>query len=213
MLNTSRELGEEAKIRVMNKYMMKLKISGYDHKMREEVLRSIENGWKKILSKDEKGERPLYRNKNYKKEEKAEEKENKKKNWFKGKGGKQHNSVIFIPATPNSILKKEVEKIAIRTGIKVKVVEKAGEKMVDYLKRFDKTNKPTKCMEEDCMVCIAEKGGPCRKSNIVYKISCKECLANKILANYFGESNFNEFTRGKQHLEKYRSKNKETSDL
>ena len=173
LLNTSRELGEEAKIRVMNKYMMKLKTSGYDHKMREEVLRAIENGWKKIVTRDEKGERPIYRSREYKREERKEEKENKNKDWYKGKGGKQYESVIFIPATPNSSLKNEVEKIAIKTGIKVKVVEKAGQKMIDYLKSFDKSTRAAKCMEEDCLVCKAEKGGPCRKYNIVYKLSCK----------------------------------------
>ena len=50
------------------------------------------------------------------------------------------------------------------------------------------------------------------KSNIVYKISCKECLAEKIMANYFGESNFNGFTRGKRHLENDQSQNKETME-
>ena len=56
--------------------------------------------------------------------------------------------------------------------------------MVDYLKRVDKRNRASKCMEDDCMVCIAEKGSPCGKSNIVYKISCKECLSKKILTTY-----------------------------
>ena len=155
----------------------------------------------------------MFRSREYNKEKRKEEKENKKKNWYKGKSGKQYDSVIFIPATPNSTLKKEVEKIATQTGLKVKVVENAGQRMVDYLKTFDKTTRSSKCMEKDCMVCKSEKGGPCRKSNIVYKISCKECLAEKIMANYFGEFNFNGFTRGKQHFEKYMSENKETRDL
>ena len=132
LLNTSRELGEEAKIRILNKYMMKLKISGYAHKMIEEILRSIENGWQKIISRDENGERPMYRSREYKREERIEEKENKIRDWYKGKGGKQYDSVIFIPETPNSSLKNKVERIAIKSGIKVKVVEKAGQKMVDY---------------------------------------------------------------------------------
>ena len=59
LLNTSRELEEEAKLRIMHKYMMKLKTSGYAHKMREEVLRAIENGWNKIITRDEKGERHI----------------------------------------------------------------------------------------------------------------------------------------------------------
>ena len=35
---------------------------------------------------------------------------------------------------------------------------------------------------------------------------------NFFLANYFGESNFNGYTRGKWHIEKYKSKNKETME-
>ena len=61
-------------------------------------------------------------------------------------------------------------------------------------------------------MCSAEKGGNCRKPNIVYRISCKECIIKKKRANYYGESHFNGFTRGKQHLSNYKSKNKNTQE-
>ena len=41
--------------------MKKLQTSGYDLMHRLEILKSILNGWKKILEKDETGERPLNR--------------------------------------------------------------------------------------------------------------------------------------------------------
>ena len=52
----------------------------------------------------------------------------------------------------------------------------------------------------------------CRIPNIVYKISCKECAKHGLKANYYGESSFNGYTRGKQHVEKYRSQNKSTQE-
>ena len=47
---------------------------------------------------------------------------------------------------------------------------------------------------------------------MVYKITCKECEKARIKANYYGESSFNGYTRGVQHLENYRSKNKDTQE-
>ena len=102
-------------------------------------------------------------------------------------------------------MKKEIDHIAKTAGLKVKVVEKPGKKMVDYLKSFDKTRKSEKCNGEDCMTCKAEKSGNCRKPDIVYRIKCKECERKKLKSHYYGESNFNAYTRGKQHLENYRS--------
>ena len=46
----------------------------------------------------------------------------------------------------------------------------------------------------------------------MYKISCKECAQNNIKSNYYGESNFNGYTRGTQHLKNYRSTNLNTQE-
>ena len=92
------------------------------------------------------------------------------------------------------------------------MVEKPGKKLIDYLKGFDKTKKGEKCFEDDCLVCKGDTNGNCRKPDIVYKITCQECAKKKVTACYYGESNFNAYTRGKQHLEKYRSSNKETQE-
>ena len=52
----------------------------------------------------------------------------------------------------------------------------------------------------------------CRIPSLVYKITCKECEKSGIKANYYGESSFNGYTRGVQHLANYRSTNKATQE-
>ena len=94
------------------------------------------------------------------------------------------------------------------------MVEKPGKKLIDFIKSADKTNQKPKCGEEDCLMCESDtKGGrKCRKSNIVYEITCEECKKSKKIARYFGETHFNAYTRGKQHLEKYLSTNVNTQE-
>ena len=99
--------------------------------------------------------------------------------------------------------------------LKIKVVEKPGKKLIDYMKSFDKTKENPKCNESDCLVFKNDKsttGGTCRKSDVVYKITCEECRKMKKSAIYYGETNFNAYTRGKQHLEKYNYSNLNTQE-
>ncbi|KAK3753663.1 hypothetical protein QZH41_010139 [Actinostola sp. cb2023] len=51
------------------------------------------------------------------------EKKEKKRSWYK-RGG--YKSVIFVPATPDSQLKKELEQDINESGVKIKVAERAG---------------------------------------------------------------------------------------
>ena len=78
LLNTSIELGEIKQKEILSKYMIKLQTSGYSQKYRLEILKSILNGWKTILEKAEKGEKPLHRAGNLK--EKKDKKKKKPKN-------------------------------------------------------------------------------------------------------------------------------------
>ena len=141
-------------------------------------------------------------------------KNDKKLNWYKGKDGKSFDSVMMVPATPHGELKQIIEQKAKESKLKVKIVEKAGMKLGSYLKKFDTTNKKEPCTEKDCLICTntTKKSRKCRIPNIVYKISCKECAKQGIKANYFGESSFNGYTRGTQHVQNYRSQNKNTQE-
>ena len=133
LLNMSVELGEDTQNKILNKYMKKLQTSGYNHKERLDILKSIKNGWHKILKKAESGERPLHRNREFNKEQRRQEKEDKKLNWFKGKNGNSFESVMMIPATPGSELKNIIENKAKSANLKIKVDEKTGPKLDTYL--------------------------------------------------------------------------------
>ena len=130
------------------------------------------------------------------------------------KGEEIYDSVLFIPATPDSELKKLIEEEAKACELRIKIVEKPGKKLIDYMKSFDKSHENLKCEEKDCLACGngKEGEGKCRKHDIVYKIACLECKAIKKSANYFGDTHFNAYTRGKQHLENYHSSNAKTQE-
>ena len=121
---------------------------------------------------------------------------------------------MMVPVTPEGELKKIIEDKAKKANLKIKVVEKAGQKLSTYLGKFDKTKSAELCTEKDCLICTnsTKLTRKCRTPNIVYKISCQECAKNGIKSNYYGESNFNGYTRGLQHVEKYRSTNKNTQE-
>ena len=74
-------------------------------------------------------------------EKKREEKRQKrqKTQWYK-KGG--YDTVVFVPCTPNSELKKNYEKIIERTNIKMKVIEKRGQTLREWSWGGQLCNKP-----------------------------------------------------------------------
>ena len=63
------------------------------------------NGYNKILEADKSGLKPMYRPKGWKKSARGMEKRNKGKKWLG-----HFKSVIFCPPTPNSELKKRLQK-------------------------------------------------------------------------------------------------------
>ena len=55
-----------------------MKISGYSERYRENIIKSALVAWDRMVEQDEKGERPLYRDNTWRKEERRKEKEKKK---------------------------------------------------------------------------------------------------------------------------------------
>ena len=123
-----------------------------------------------------------------------------KKDWYT-KGGYEY--IAFVPATPGSELMKNIEEsIAPCNKIKVKVVEKPGQKLINVLKMSTKkSGTKVRCEDELCLMCSQEKSGNCRTSEILYQIECLDCKAKNIKSIYIGESQKNGMTRGSQHME------------
>lgn len=181
----------------MNTFVMKMQYSGYGKKFRHEVIDAALKAHEEMVRKDREGEVPLYRPKEWKREEREQLKRQKRKDWYK-KGG--YRSVIFVPATPNSELRKMLEEDVQSSGIKIKIVETAGTNMKRMLQRSDPF-KSRNCLKEECIVCQSGGKGRCRASNVTYRIECQECHGV-----YVGETSRNTFTRGKEHLKDMESR-------
>ena len=132
--------------------MLRMQCSGY------EVLKSAYDAYDKIKEKEISEGIPMYRNKEYRRNERRKEKMTKMKNWYK-KGS--YEAVMFVPATPNSMLRKEMQAYIESSGIKIKVTERSGTKIVKLLQKNDPF-KIKECEKDDCMLCNTSKSGNCR---------------------------------------------------
>lgn len=123
----------------------------------------------------------------------------KRKNWYR-RGG--HESVLFIPATPRSELKKLVEGEIRESNWKIKVVERSGTKVKRVLQKNDPF-KGERCDNTTCMICNTTRKGNCRRNGITYKMTCKgDCGGFE----YKGETHKNGFSRGGEHQNELRGK-------
>jgi hypothetical protein len=140
--------------------------------------------------------------------------------------------VMFIPYTKHSELAtrlRENEKGMERmTGYRIKIVEKAGQKLVDILHKANPWA-GTDCNREGCLLCKTKRdeglvnSQDCKKRNCVYETECLTCRDRgfKIIEEkyghegkekledrkrkasrflYIGETNRSAFERGKEHV-------------
>ena len=109
--NTKVELGSQTQNKHLNQFMLKLKNSGYGIKFRKEILDSAIKAFDKMLVDDKNGTKPMYRSKDWNKEERMKAKLNKKLDWWNSQKSKiQYKSVLFVTPTPGGILASELRK-------------------------------------------------------------------------------------------------------
>ena len=173
--------------------------AGYTEQYRKSILKQAVAIYDDKWKAHNEGERPIFRQKSYKKEEQKRAKEIKKLNWAK-KGG--YTAPIFVPATPGSILLKMMKKSAKRAekeGIKFNIIEKGGNTIKREIQKSNPTATPG-CLKQDCMCCKEErgKGGQCHKNNVNYIVKCNLCPKGQE-ALYIGETARNLYTRMKEH--------------
>ena len=136
--NTKIELGEETKVRHLNNFMLKLKKSGYSTKYRTEILDSALSAFEKMLKDDKDGTKPLFRDRNWNREEINKKKSNRNLNWYKSEKNEiEYKSVLFVPVTKGGILAKELKKreeeINKNSEERIKIIEGGGKKIKDFL--------------------------------------------------------------------------------
>ena len=113
-----------------------------------------------------------------------------------------------MPSTPDSILAKELQKIADSesgSGLRFRVVEKGGTSVGNLLQKSNPTASGG-CNKPDCVMCNQPGGGKmCHKQNVCYEWVCQEDNSS-----YVGETARNFYSRSSEHLDKYRKNAKDS---
>ena len=221
LLNCSKALNCTTKRKHIDNFMQLLKNSGYSQKFRVEILKSGLKGYNKILKAEKDGVRPMYRPKGWKESARWLEKRRKKNNWL----GTFWKSCIFVPPTPGSELKKQMQakeeemRAGGREAYPIKIIETAGRTLEQTLVNTDPFD-GNKCSDDKCEPNKNPKNKiNCRRNGVCYRVSCLSCLragrpadvtAYLKCACYYGESAKNMHCRSKEHVAKFNSKSEKT---
>ena len=193
--------------------MPKVKNSGYTEKFRTEVLDSSMKAFKTMLEDDKNGVKPLYRDRQWNKEERALKKSQRKNSWWNSKWSKiQYKNVLFVTPTPGGVLLKQLQmreaELNKNSNDRTKMVEKGGLKIKNILcskNPFKKTN----CEQKMCPLCFnsefvvvsdEEPKVSCNTNNVGYKWQCVTCQENNVVKVYEGETARSARLRGAEHL-------------
>ena len=79
-------------------------------KYRTEILDSALVAYEKMVEADKDGTKPLFRDRNWNREQRNDEKMNRRLNWYKSeKNGIEYKSILFVPVTKGGTLAKELK--------------------------------------------------------------------------------------------------------
>ena len=169
------------------------------------------NKFKVEFKNHKEGKKDIYRSTEVRNEEMKQKGRscNNKEGWYKtmNNSSSQYTSVIRVPFTKGSSLKKVTEKLfkSMRNphGTRTKVVENGGVKLKEQLMKVDPFPKDN-CGKKECD--MRDCGEKCYQGNVNYDLVCKMCESEGREKHvYMGESSRGCFSRGKQHREAYKS--------
>ena len=176
-------------------FVRRMAYCGYDEQFRYAVVKMAVRRHKRHLEKWKNG-KGMYAEPRTE-AERAEAK-TRKRDWYKD--DKNYDSVMFVQPTEKSKLKNRIQQIARRNGVKLKVVEKAGQTVKKVLQRSNPFGKRV-CGREDCLVCQLGKPGDCRKRGCVYQLKCKEDWRK-----YRGQTGRSTYERLKEEMKDWRNR-------
>ena len=196
--STSLGLPWSRKAQLLSNLSLRIKQSGYNASFRLNIFKSVLKCWERRLQMDQSGDRPLHRERNWKREERQKEKERKKETWYTKKEENPLNaSPIFCPPTPKSTLasswKQIAEEIKEQSNglVSPKIVEQGGVPLKNLVTRTSPME-TDKYEKQDCPVCISDEGKnkQCLKTTqggAGYTITCKKCRSDNIVSVYHGK--------------------------
>ena len=161
-------------------FMKRLQFSGYDQQFRHEVV--------KIALKRQKA-------KTEDKDDQSQIKKSKQK-WFQKKN--EADAVMFVQATKDEQLKKDIQRCADKNKMKLKVIEKVDNNVRKEIQRSNPF-KGENCGRDSCKICELESGVNCRARGCIYEMHCKECERR-----YRGQTGNSADERISQHFEDWK---------
>ena len=182
--------------------MARMRNAGYNEKFRRSTLLHAVRICDKMKEEEREGKRPVFRPKNWQKEERKIDKRRKKHSWS-SRGG--YTAAIMVPSTPGGELANMLREVAdqeAQEGMKFKIVETGGRTVKSDVQKSNPTATPG-CADSDCLPCKEGRGGggQCRKTNIQYSMECRQCPESDP-TTYIGETSRNLYTRAKEHIDK-----------
>ena len=166
-------------------FMKELQFSGYNHQFRYEVTKSALKKHKSISNNNRDGET-------------HKQSTVSKNNWYQKRG--DVDAVMFVQATKDGQLKKELQRCADRNKIKLKMIEKVDKSIRKELQRSNPFKTET-CGNQRCRICQDQTGVNCRARGCIYEMICKECERK-----YRGQTGNSAQERINQHFKDWNSK-------
>jgi hypothetical protein len=181
-------------------------VSGYPEEYRAGVLKAALTGYQRQVEADQSGEKPLYRPREWQEAARRRRKGLRRAAWYR-----PADTVLFLPATPNSELaemaREVLEQEGGRLGVNIRVVETAGVSLRQQLVRTD-LGTGAACPQGDCMLCLTNpaQGGSLRhhRASSLYTGTCRPCREERgegYTAVYTGETGSSGYTRTLEHRE------------
>ena len=150
LLNPKKELNCGKKQAILSDFMQALNNSGYTSQLRKENQNAGLKKYNKILEADQKGGRPIFWKKEWRRAARWIGGQKRKKSWLV-----EYKSCIFIPPTTNSNLKKALQakekemRVGGREKFPIKIIETAGKSLERVLVSIDPFER-NQCIDKTC---------------------------------------------------------------
>ena len=156
--NTHEDVPKEEVAEIFNKFSVKMKNSGYTAKFRGEVIHAGDLAFKEQKKLDSRGEKVMFRSRNFNKAARKRAKANNRDWWRKSRAGRDP-PITFIKVhwTPGSKLLKAYQEICKKNGLEIKFVEQSGYSLQNLLERGNPFG-DGRCDRGDCFPCSSGKG-------------------------------------------------------
>ena len=181
---------DEYKAPILTEFSKKMARSGYPEGYRVEVIKSGVTGFERQLEASQKGEKPLFRPRDWQKDERRKHKLARKVSWYR-----PADCVGFFPPSPRGELVSEINKVleeeGRRIGVRMKAIETGGLSLAKQLVKPD-LRRGEPCGRPGCVLdrTSGGAGGPHNIPSSLYRGGCKLCEAAGESGEYWGESGF-----------------------